>query len=276
MARMSFDDAQQFETSGAFDVFTLADDGDSDRVQFLMNSPADVLAYTYHGIEMTSKNGRPYERKVGCLCTSKESPEGTCPLCDNVANTATAKVKTAYFIPMYSHSQKKIVLWERSSKFINTNLGGFFNRMIRNGTTDFRNLVVEVVRQGRKGDTSTVYQFYPMERDTPVDVSELEIPDAEGSLIASWSKEEMQNYVVTGAIPSTDSNVNQGVQRRDRTQQAPMNQPAYGTASQPQTGAPVYNQPASSAPNSTGTPPAIAPANASNFQTPAENPADYF
>ena len=212
MARMTHETAKEFESAGAFDVFNLENDQDSDQVQFLLNSMDDVIVYTYHGITMKSRSGRDYERKVGCFRTSKDDPEGVCPFCDS-----GHKIKVARFIPLYSLSQKKVLLWERGPRFVDQTLKGFINRLIANGI-DPKNYVVEVVRQGKKGDNQTTYALYPMERTEAHDVSKFEMPDPEGSLIATWSTEDMKKYDATGVVPDTNNDaVNSGVQRRERT-----------------------------------------------------------
>ena len=213
MARMtSFEESKQFEPNTGFKIFSLDDDGNSDRVQFIASTLDDMLIYTTHEIPMRSQSGRDYQRKVGCLKQHPSDPEGVCPLCDN-----GAKVKLARFIPLYSHTQKEIVLWERSGQFIEKNIGSLLNRLRSQGK-DPRNCVVEIVRCGRKGDQKTTYQFYPMDNEPAVDVSNMEIPDPEGSLIASWTVDDMRGYVSNGIIPQSSSNSdNANIQRRDRT-----------------------------------------------------------
>ena len=213
MARMtSYEESKQYETNTGFKIFSLEDDGDTDKVQFVASSLDDMLIYTTHGIPMRSQNGRDYQRKVGCLKQHATDPKGTCPLCDS-----GSAVKLARFIPLYSHAQKEIVLWERSGQFIEKNIGSLLNRLKSQGK-DPRNCVVEIVRCGRKGDQKTTYQFYPMDSEQPVDTSGLEIPDPEGSLIATWSAGDMNAYVANGTIPqnSTSNNANANVVRRDR------------------------------------------------------------
>lgn len=215
MARMTHESAKEFESNG-FDTFALLDDGDSARVQFMIDNIDDVLAFSTHEIPMLSQSGKEYQRKVSCLKFHKDDPEGTCPLCD-----ASTKVKIARFIPMYDLSKSKAVLWERGARFIDNTLGGFFNRM-RRDNVDIKNLVVEIVRQGRKGDNQTTYAIYPMERLDPVDISNVEIPDPEGSLVAVWTKQDMSNYLDNGTIPQANNSskaVNEGVQRRNSTPQ---------------------------------------------------------
>lgn len=222
MARMTHESAKEYESNG-FDSFSLADDGDSARVQFMIDNIDDVLAFSTHEIPMLSQSGKEYQRKVSCLKMHKDDPEGVCPLCD-----ASTKVKIARFIPMYDLSKNKAVLWERGARFIDNTLGGFFNRM-RRDNVDIKNLVVEIVRQGRKGDNQTTYAIYPMERLEPVDISNVEIPDPEGSLVAVWTKSDMSNYVNNGTVPQTNNtsnDVNEGVQRRTTTPQNSSTAPA--------------------------------------------------
>lgn len=211
MARTTHESAKEFENQNTFEFFTLVDDGDTAKVQFMVDNIADVLTYTTHEIPMLSRSGKEFQRKVSCHKTHKSDPEGVCPFCD-----AGMKVKIARFIPMYDIENKKVVLWDRGSRFIDSQLAGFFNRMRSQGV-DVKQLVVEIVRQGKKGDNQTTYALYPMERMEPQDTSNLEIPDPEGSLIAVWSPAEMKEYNATGTIPQAHDTTNNGVQRRGST-----------------------------------------------------------
>lgn len=230
MARMtSYEESKQYETSSGFEIFSLNDDGDSDKVQFLASSLDDILIYTTHEIPMKSQNGRDYQRKIGCLKLHTNDPEGTCPMCDN-----GSRVKLARFIPMYSHTAQKVVLWERSGQFIEKNIGSLLNRLRSQGK-DPRNVVIEVVRCGKKGDQRTTYQFYPMDTDHPVALEGLDIPDPEGSLIATWSVGDMHNYIANGVIPQTNTNADNSnvVRRESRVSDATMANPDNYTTSQP-------------------------------------------
>ena len=199
MARMTHESAKEFENRSDFDAFTLVDDGDSAKVQFMIDDVNAVLTYTTHEIPMLSRAGREYQRKVGCLKQHKDDPMGVCPFCDE-----GKKIHVIRYIPMFDIEKKKIVLWERGAGFIDNNLASFFNRMKSQGS-DIRNLVVEIVRQGKKGDTRTTYAFYPMDRLEPLDTSEYEIPDAEGNLILTLSASEMREYLSTGRLPASDT-----------------------------------------------------------------------
>lgn len=210
MARILYEDSKEFEVSNSFDAFTLVDDNDSDKVQFLLGSLNDVLIYSTHNVPAVSKNGKRYDKKISCLKLHKNDPQGVCPLCDSGNRLSLTR-----FVPLYSLSQEKMLLWERGPQFISHNLAGLINRMIAEGK-DPRNVVVDVVRSGRKGDTKTTYQFYPLEHESPVSLEDIEIPDPEGSWIATWSAAEMQQYVATGAMPINDAGDSQ-VQRRERT-----------------------------------------------------------
>ena len=234
MARLSYEQSKEFDTQGSFDVFNLENDQDSDRIQFLMNSINDVLAYTTHGVTARSQRGVEYERKVGCLLNSKDDPAGTCPLCDY-----GSKIKVARYIPLYSHTQKKVMLWERGPRFIDSTLAGLFNRLIAQGVNPSQ-IVIEVVRNGKKGDQSTTYALYPMEKLDAVDISNLEIPEPTGTLIADWSKEEMSKYCATGQMPQSNPTSNEGVQRRERAPESNYTQPAPGFGAQPS--APAFGQ----------------------------------
>lgn len=216
MARITSNEASQFETDFANSTFSLADDQDHDLVQFLINGPDDILTYTVHEVPMQSRNGNAYKAKVSCLKTSAQDPHGTCPLCDS-----GAPVKVARFIPLYSHTHKQAMIWERGPQFIKQTLMSNLNRLISMNQTPI-NTVIDVVRSGKKGSTSTTYALYPMQNE-PVDTSNLTVPDPEKTLLRTWSREDMQSYVTSGVIPQTssdNSDVNNGVVRRDRTAEA--------------------------------------------------------
>jgi len=215
MARTTHEAAREYDNQGTFDIFVLENDQDAKKVQFMINSTEDILAYTYHGIGMQSARGIGYERKVSCLKTSKDDPMGTCPLCDGGDPGGVGKIKTARFIPLYSVDENKVLLWERGAKFIDNTVKGFINRMVANGRS-LPSLVVEIVRNGKKGDQQTTYVTYPLENYQSKDIADLDIPDPEGSLIAKWTKQDMQQYLRDGTIPNpAAATTNAGVQRRE-------------------------------------------------------------
>ena len=243
MARVTSENAKEFENLSGFEIFSLADDGDKDKVQFLLHNTEDVLAYTVHNIPCQNNRGVKYDRKVSCLKTSNNDPEGTCPLCDG-----GARVKIARYVPLYSFTHKKVMLFERGPQFIDSVLRGQFQRLISEGV-DPINMVFEIERSGRKGDTNTSYQLYPLHNAEPIDASSLQVPDPEGSLIAVWSSDDMNNYLDTGNMPQTNATI-APVQRRDRSQAAPGN--SYN-----QSGMDSYQQPYQpAAPNVNTVPPA--------------------
>lgn len=229
MARMLHDDAKQFENNNTYEIFSLADDQDSERVQILVNIPDDILAYTVHEVPDISSSGKPYTRKVSCLKTSKDDLDGICPLCDS-----GQKIKVSRFIPVYSYNEGVVKLWERSGKFIDTNLFGFIRRMqVQNGIEDMKNLVVDIVRNGKRGDNKTTYAFYPMERVEPKDVSGIEIPEVEGGIIALWDKKDMNYYVTTGNKPekhNSSENSENNVEIKPRTRSYNENLDSFNTS----------------------------------------------
>lgn len=221
MARMTHEAAKEFENTGNTEIFNLADDGNSDKVQFMLNTMDDVLAYTTHSIKMKSRSGREYDRKIGCLKSHKNDPAGTCPLCD-----AGFPIKVARFVPLYSQTSKKAMLWERGSQFIDKILSNYVNRLVANGVAP-KSRVTEVVRLGKKGDTNTTYQLFPMDTVPAADLSAVEVPDPEGYLIANWSKEDMTKYVSTGEIPQHNNNSDsENIQRRSRAPEQTPQTPA--------------------------------------------------
>ena len=229
MARVtSYEESKIYDTSEGLPIFSLADDGDSEMVQIVGSSLDDILMYTTHEIPMRSQNGNEYTRKISCLKQHPNDPAGVCPFCD-----CGHKTKIARFVPLYSLAKKAVVLWERSGQFIEQNILSTMNRIKHTMNKNPQDCVVEVVRSGRKGDRKTTYQLYPMDNQPAVDLSSAEIPDPEGTLIATWSAADMRNYIETGAIPQkSPSNTADNSQVHRRESRAPeANAADYGYAS---------------------------------------------
>lgn len=125
--------------------FTLKNDRDTAIVRFLHEGEEDLDWYIVHAVEIEDK-----KRYVKCAEASD------CPLCKS-GNKPQLKL----FLQMVQKGDDEGVIrtWERGQKFIPKILS-FINR--------YGNLCaqpVEIERLGKKGDTKTDYQLYPMEKD---------------------------------------------------------------------------------------------------------------
>lgn len=146
----SKDFLSQFEkysnTGGGADFFHLADDGDEAWVRFLYTDIEDFSENGWkviHEVEIGDK-----KRKVACL-----TPEGKeCPLCQAGSNN-----RPRGFIQLIDYSDgKKVKVWERGRQFITT-----FVSYLEEYNPLFSQYI-KIKRSGKKGDTNTTYNLFPM------------------------------------------------------------------------------------------------------------------
>lgn len=187
MARVSFEDSEKYYSGGSSEWFSLKNDGDVARVQFMLNSIDDIPIFSTHKVKVGDK-----ERYVDCL-RNPHDPIDACPFC-----AAGLPVKAVRFIIMYQHEDQKVKIWERGRQFI-SKLQGLINRY-----NPLETKVFEVERHGKAGDTNTKYEIYPLDNVEPFNLDDVEIPELEGSLILVKTAEEMEDYLDTGKFPSSE------------------------------------------------------------------------
>jgi len=195
MARVSFEDSEKYFSGSSSEWFQLKNDGDVARVQFMLNTIEDIPIFSTHKVKIGDK-----ERYVDCL-RNPHDPIDACPLC-----AAGMPAKAVRFIIMFQHDDQKVKIWERGRQFI-SKLQGLINRY-----NPLEEKVFEIERHGKAGDTSTKYEVYPLDGVDAVDLSEVELPELEGSLILVKTAEEMEEYLDTGKFP--DSGEDAPVRRR--------------------------------------------------------------
>ena len=187
MARVSFEDSEKYYSGGSSEWFSLKNDGDVARVQFMLNSIDDIPIFSTHKVKIGDK-----ERYVDCL-RNPHDPIDACPFC-----AAGLPAKAVRFIIMYQHEDQKVKIWERGRQFI-SKLQGLINRY-----NPLENKVFEIERHGKAGDTSTKYEVYPLDNVEPFNLDDVEIPELEGSLILVKTAEEMEEYLDTGKFPASE------------------------------------------------------------------------
>lgn len=208
MGTFNMNEADNYGTqSGSF--FVLKDDKDVAQVRFLYDSVDDVQGYAVHKVQVGDK-----ERYVNCLRAYNE-PLEKCPFC-----AAQLKVVPRLFIKLFNVTAGECQIWERSKSY--------FQRLasLSSRYKPLHDEIVEIERNGKKGDMQTSYEFYPIE-NSPVNLDDFDIPDPLGTIILDKTAEEMNEYLDTGAFPPTDGDtqgtqnqqpvrrsVNEGVQRR--------------------------------------------------------------
>lgn len=187
MARITAEQARQFEGSG-LDWLKLSNDGDSEIVQFLMTDCADIPIFSAHTIELNGK-----ERTINCPREPEDSVD-VCPLCASGAAT-----KVCRYILMYSHTSKKILVWERGPQFIKK------LEVLSNRYNPLSKMVFEIVRNGAKGNTKTTYEVLPVTDVEPIDVSQLDVPDILGTIVMDKTPDEINEFMMTGNFPQVEN-----------------------------------------------------------------------
>lgn len=189
MPRITADEAQNYQSNLNGEWFSLKNDKDVARVQFMIDEYSDIDVFACHRVKIGDK-----ERYVDCLRTYDE-PIDKCPLC-----ASGVPVKPVRFIVMYQHDDGKVKIWERGKNFV-AKLQSLCNRY-----SPLSQYVFEIERVGKAGSKDTRYEIYPMDRVEPVDLSEVERPELLGGLILEKTPEEMEVFLQTGNFPTTDEN----------------------------------------------------------------------
>ena len=107
MPRISVNDSGNYQSSLNGEWFSLKNDKDVARVQFMMDNLDDLDVFACHKVKIGDK-----ERYVDCLRTYDE-PIDKCPFC-----AAGIPVKPVRFVLMYQHDDSKVKIWERGKNFI--------------------------------------------------------------------------------------------------------------------------------------------------------------
>lgn len=191
MPRISASEAENYQSNLNGEWFSLKDDGDVARVQFMIDSIDELDVFACHRVKVGDK-----ERYVDCLRTYDE-PIDKCPLC-----AEGVPVKPVRFVIMYQHDDGKVKIWERGKNFI-AKLQSLCNRY-----SPLSQYVFEIERVGKAGSKDTRYEIYPMDRVEPVDLTQVEKPELLGGLILDKSAEEMDIFLDTGKFPQTESEDN--------------------------------------------------------------------
>lgn len=184
-ARFSFNDADNYGQQNAGSFFQLKDDKDTARVRFLYNTIDDVEGYVVHQVQVGDKN-----RYVGCLRRYDE-PADKCPLC-----ASGYKQIPKLFVKLYNEDTHETQTWERGKTFFQriSSLASRYNPLCDE--------IVEIERNGKKGDMQTKYEFYPVE-NSQFDMDSVECSEPLGSIILDKSADEMQTYLSEGRFPDS-------------------------------------------------------------------------
>lgn len=161
---------------GATEFFSIKNDMESVPVRFLYDNENDLDTYIVHQVEINGK-----KRYVDCI-------QEDCPLCKS-----GNRPKLKLFLQLIDSRDNKVKLWERGQKFIPMILGIF------NKYGAICNREYEIERHGVKGDTSTTYSLYALDKDNKTMKDLPERQNLENGYIIEMTKSEMEKFIETGA-----------------------------------------------------------------------------
>lgn len=187
MARFKADEVDNYGGQGGTGFFYLKNDKEVATVRFMYDSIDDVEGMSVHTLEIGDK-----KRYVNCL-REYNDPIDKCPFCREKMFTA-AKL----FIPLYDCETGSVKIWERGKKFF----GKISSICARYPNTVSHKFEIE--RNGQKGDTSTTYEIYEVDKD---DITLEDLPDVPtilGGLVLDKSAEDMEYFLEAGQFPPED------------------------------------------------------------------------
>lgn len=194
MARFKADEVDHYGGNGGAGYFSLKNDKDVARVRFMYNGMDDVEGFAVHEIKIDEK-----KRYVNCL-REYNQPLDVCPFC-RAKMFSAAKL----FIPLYNMDEEKIQVWERGKKFFPkiSSICARYPQVVSH--------VFEIERNGKKGDTSTTYEIYEVDKDDTKLEDLPEVGDILGTVVLDKSPDDMEFFLENGYFPPTDDD---GVVRR--------------------------------------------------------------
>ena len=204
MAKINIKDSGKYQQNSNSEFFTLKDDGDTARVRFLYEDPDgnDIDYFLVHEVEIDGKR-----RYVSCNAVDDEGrmhPED-CPLCKS-----GNKPKEKLFLQLYDEDDQKLKIWERGKNFV----GKIVTYLNRYGALVEQPFDIE--RRGKKGDTNTTYEMFPLTKDGKTLDDFPEKQHLEGTYIIKVTKQEM--YDIIDGVYSTNN------QQQQEEQPAPQRQ----------------------------------------------------
>lgn len=190
MARFNTETADRYGGQGGAGYFSLKNDKDVARVRFMYNSIDDVEGYAVHQVEIDGK-----KRWVNCL-REYNQPIDTCPFCREKMFTS-AKL----FIPLYNIDEDKQQVWERGKKFISkiSSICARYPNVVSH--------VFEIERNGKKGETTTTYEIYEVDKDDTTLEDLPEISSPLGTIVLDKSADDMEFYLENGYFPPDGEDV---------------------------------------------------------------------
>ena len=203
MGRFRAGEEEHYGGQGGTGYFSLKNDKDVARVRFMYEGINDVEGYAVHEVKINDK-----KRYVNCLRNYNE-PIDKCPFC------AAKKFQTAkMFIPLYNVDEERVQVWERGKKFF----AKMTSICARYASKDsLCSHIFEIERNGKKGETTTTYEIYEVDKDDTTLEDLPEVQDPVGSVILDKSSDDMNYYLESGEFPPEDDSA--PVRRRSRREE---------------------------------------------------------
>ena len=216
MARFNAENADKYGGQGGAGYFSLKNDKDVATVRFMYNSVEDVTGYAVHQVEIDGK-----KRWVNCLREYNQSKD-VCPFCRE-GKFVTAKL----FVPIYNVDEDKTQIWERGKKFI-SKISSICARY-----PDVVSHKFEIERNGKPGDTQTVYEIYEVRKDETTLEDLPEQRDVLGTVVLDKSAEDMEYFLEEGYFPPEDDAPVRRKSRNDDDEEVPFEENRRGSRRTP-------------------------------------------
>lgn len=180
MAKVNIGDVSKYEEAVRQNgnmFFGLGKDKETARIRVLANNFNDIDVFYVHTLELSDDK----RRYVNCLRGDLENdPIDMCPFC-------AAKVYASFrvMLQFYKADEDAVKIWDRGK----TEIQRFESLCLRYNplvSTEF-----EIERQGKPGEQTTKYQFYPLETDKNVTLASLPQKLDLSNLILDKTAEEM-------------------------------------------------------------------------------------
>lgn len=184
MARFNTETADRYGGQGGAGYFSLKNDKDVATVRFMYNGVEDVEGFAVHQVEIDGK-----KRYVNCLREYNQSVD-VCPFC-KASMFTTAKL----FVPIYNVDTQRVQVWERGKKFL-AKLSSICARY-----PNVVSHIFEIERNGKPGDTATVYEIYETGQDNTTLEDLPEQSKILGTLVLDKSADDMEFFLDNGYFP---------------------------------------------------------------------------
>lgn len=211
MATFNFNEVDNYASSGRTNYFSLKNDKDTAKVRFLYSTIDDVRGYAVYRVKVGDR-----ERYVNSLRAYND------PIEKDPFAMAGYPVVAKMFIPVYNIDAGEVQLWERGRTFFSriASMASRYNPLYSQ--------IIEIERNGAKGDTRTDYAMYPIEK-SDFDIDSVDIPNPLGTIILDKTFEEMEYYVQHGEFPGGSEQVAQRRQSQNWTSSANEDVPFEGS-----------------------------------------------